>query len=53
MAERATAKAAFTVAAQATLRGNPEAERMARNALVELDAASADLSRLQNAPPAA
>jgi len=50
MAERTTAKAAFTVAAQATLSGDPKAERMARNALVELDTARTDLNNVKGNP---
>ena len=48
----ATAKAAFTAAAQAAISGDPDAEHMAKTALAELDAARTELNRLQDAPPA-
>ena len=46
----AAAKAVFTVAAQSVLNGDPHAGHMAKSALAELDAARADLNRLQDAP---
>jgi hypothetical protein len=48
----ATAKAAFTAAAQAAINGHPDAEHMAKTALAELDAARAELNCLRRAPPA-
>jgi hypothetical protein len=39
----ATAKAAFTTAAQAAINGDPGAESMATDALAELDDARAEL----------
>lgn len=47
----ATAKAAFTAAAQAAVAGSPDAARTAQSALTELNGARAELQYLQNVMP--
>ena len=49
--ERLTrAKATFTAAAQAAMAGDPDAGHLAQAALAEMNAARAEVKRLQSAP---